>query len=297
VSKRSPIVSDLCSRWHARAPHFAIRRAVTSTFDGLDRLPLPIQLGPLAYQRNIIRIVPSQIPVDGIISSADGKTFRIEVNRDHGPERQRFTCAHEIGHTFFFELDRLRQGSAFRLQESSLENLPTGSDEEYLCNLAAAEILLPFGHFHAQLELLGLSTGSLPTLARRFGVSLQAASRRLAQLSEAKLAVVLWEQDPGTGAYRSIWEAGHVAKDRFPRALEVHNGDPLFSLFQAKRAFSQRCWVSLGGPRDCYFADGTPLRLGAIHRFLTIFVLGDSPEKVIGSKRVPLQGSDQLDLF
>jgi hypothetical protein len=221
----------------------------------------------------------------------------VDVNSSHPPERQRFTCGHEIGHTFFFELDPLRQGTAFRLQESSLENLPRRSDEEYLCNLLAAEILLPFGHFYAQLELLGLSSGSLPTLARRFAVSLQAVSRRLAQLSEAKLAVVLWEQDPGTGAYRSVWEAGHVGRDRFLDRLEVQSCDPLFRLFQAQRAFSQRCWVSLGGPADCYFADGIPLRHGAAQRFLTVFVLREHPERVITRRTALLKGNDQLGLF
>ena len=88
-----------------------------------------------------IETTPCNDVLDARISPK-GSKFSIEYNPNQSAGRTRYSIAHEIAHTLFpdcRESVRLRQKNDF-----------AGEDEwqlEMLCNLAAAEFLMPIGSF------------------------------------------------------------------------------------------------------------------------------------------------------
>jgi hypothetical protein len=85
--------------------------------------------------------------------------------------RQRFTLAHEIAHTFFFSKE------TGRVQPSGRS--PRGNALERLCNLGAALILLPQMPISAYARKESFSPLSLVNVAQSYGVSLEVLIRRL----------------------------------------------------------------------------------------------------------------------
>jgi len=107
-------------------------------------LRFPIDLTKLAVKRGITQIHFRPMPCDGAIgAAADGFVVQLSSDKDQRvpcvavdstalSPRQRFTLAHEIGHTFFYDGARraVRPHPNARLLES-------------LCNQAARILLLP----------------------------------------------------------------------------------------------------------------------------------------------------------
>src|SRR5713226_3951599 len=174
-------VEKLCHRWDSPFPEMAIRAAIADSFPDLVHARPPIEIRRLAGLRKVISISERSLDCDGMISLTDSGAYIIEVNKDHPKTRQRFTIAHEIGHTFFFESDdSVRR--RYRIRDSGLESLSRSSQEEYFCNYAAAALLMPYHQFGSLIRQTGPSANSLRKLGRSFDVSLQAVARRAAQL-------------------------------------------------------------------------------------------------------------------
>jgi O-acetyl-ADP-ribose deacetylase (regulator of RNase III) len=127
------------------------------------------------------------IPTEARSDIADARTvpvtktsFRLEYNplRPHG--RLRFSIAHEIAHTLFPDCaDAVRHRGA----------RVAGDDWqlEALCNIGAAELLMPSGSF---TELAGeaLSIENVLKLRKQFDVSVEACLIRLIKLSRKPIA-------------------------------------------------------------------------------------------------------------
>jgi hypothetical protein len=219
----------------------------------------------------------------------DGEIFIVELNADHPIPRQRFTFAHEIGHTFFFELEPNQQRVGFRLEDDGLLGLNKNRGEEYLCNVAAAEILMPYHQFFERINIYGLGSSALLALANEFNVSLQAAARRVVALSPHKLAVILWQREKESSCYRASWQVGRAVSN-CSTPLRVRPSDPIFELFECRPNFSQRRWASLGGPLDNYFVDGVRLASRTTQRILTVFILDRSAEALASKwRKIPSQ--------
>jgi O-acetyl-ADP-ribose deacetylase (regulator of RNase III) len=107
---------------------------------------------------------------------------RVEFNPNRPRGRMRYSVAHEIGHTLFPDVaERVRN----RAQHGELQG-----DEwqlEALCNIAAAEFLMPLGSLTPP-EPDGLTIHALLDIQRRFDVSTEALAIRLAQTSSAPVA-------------------------------------------------------------------------------------------------------------
>lgn len=123
-----------------------------------------------------IEIVARQDLEDARLISSSGKP-RIEFNPQRREARIRFSIAHEIGHFLFddySERPRYRDTSQRRIDEWQLE---------MLCNVAAAEFLMPAGAFPIQ-EADDLSLAHLLDLRAKFEVSTEALLRRVVKLTE-----------------------------------------------------------------------------------------------------------------
>ena len=111
---------------------------------------------------------------------SDGFRIEFNPNRPHG--RMRYSIAHEIAHTLFPDCsesvrNRL-QPSWFREDEWQLE---------LLCNVGAAEILMPTRYGSIENEDVGIN--NLVRLRKQFDVSMEALLLRVAKLTNIPCAV------------------------------------------------------------------------------------------------------------
>lgn len=96
-----------------------------------------VDLGPILKRRRVQKIIVESdlIPEARLIPENTGFNVRVKKSR-YLPTRGRFSIAHELGHTFFYNLDYE--------PPRRLEGLPYPDDsEELLCDRFAAELLMP----------------------------------------------------------------------------------------------------------------------------------------------------------
>jgi O-acetyl-ADP-ribose deacetylase (regulator of RNase III) len=127
-----------------------------------------------------LEMVPREDLDDARLVSIPGEEPRIEFNPLRRPARVRFSVAHELGHFLFSD-----HGEQIRYRaESHLEHArPDDWQLEVLCNVAAAEILMPAGSFPAA-QADNLSLPHLLDLRAEFGVSTEALLRRVIKLTD-----------------------------------------------------------------------------------------------------------------
>lgn len=138
--------------------------------------PLPVDPMELARRLGIhVQIVALQPDESGSIEiPADGVAV-ISLNHRDSKNRQRFTCAHEIGHYLQREASG-RAGLSFIDYRDTLAGLGVDAQEVY-ANQFAAALLMP-----APLVERWFPDEKVEKLARRFGTSTQAMNLRLSNL-------------------------------------------------------------------------------------------------------------------
>lgn len=124
----------------------------------------------------------------------DGRHY-ICVNANDRPERQRFTACHEIAHIVLG-------------LPSDHEQLPWWSYakrplNEILCDVFAAELLLPYGLFKRFVDKADISLAAIDELAGQFETSTTAAGSRFAAVAGFPCAFVLSEKGAVRYASRS----------------------------------------------------------------------------------------------
>lgn len=281
-------------------PELAIRKAVRSAFPELDELEPPVDVKSLASKRGVQRIRTVVMQADGIISLVKGSVgeYLIDLNKSHPESRRRFTCAHEIGHTFFFDLDdEIDTRARLQIEDGNLTNVNSNRHEEYLCNVAAAEILMPRRAFTARLDSAGPSAKNIITLSRQFKTSLWATARRMVEIYRyINLVVALWEHQPDLDYYQTSWVIRSLnARPR--EKLIADKSAPIFRTFQSASSFRGRKLVSLGGNLEDYFVDGCALRASARRAVLTVFILDERAVNRFGAAGESHPGFEQMQLF
>lgn len=133
-----------------------------------------------------IEMVYAELPdeISGILYIDDGKNSRILVNKDHHPNRQRFTMAHELGHYV------LHMNKGIHIDKKSFSRnmlSQTGLDSiEIEANRFAAELLMPKMLVEQEMigkdDLIDIQEDILYQLANKFKVSTAAMSIRLQSL-------------------------------------------------------------------------------------------------------------------
>ncbi len=139
----------------------------------------PLPINPMAIAKQLgIEVVYAYLPSDvsGSIERTSGSTATIYLNFMDSANRQRFTCAHELGHY----RSRVAQGLAefaFTDYRSTLAAAGTNRDEIW-ANQFAASLLMP-RHLVKRWSTAGLTADDM---ARLFGTSVQAMELRLRNL-------------------------------------------------------------------------------------------------------------------
>lgn len=162
----------------------SVREAESDAIEVLETLwspgrgLFPVPVDPILIASDLgIRVERVLMPTDqsGSIIMVPGETPVISVNARDSLKRQRFTCAHEIGHY----RQRQSQGSArFVDYRDTLAGLGVNPDEIY-ANQFAAALLMPAIEVKRRVdEHYGVSQ-----LAAAFATSVQAMELRLRNLS------------------------------------------------------------------------------------------------------------------
>jgi Zn-dependent peptidase ImmA (M78 family) len=170
----------------------------------------PIDPWEIARRLNI-EVKERSMALDGYLERAEDETYVIFVRREATPARKRFTICHEIAHTFFFDIlsgqRKYRQGSQ---DDSRQQDDP---EEEWLCDIAAAELLMPFSFFNGDVKAAQHSGGLTPSgvlkLMGRYQASLQAVAARITWVSRNTMCA-LWERKGP--AVNLVWAAPSKAR-------------------------------------------------------------------------------------
>ncbi|HWA27549.1 MAG TPA: ImmA/IrrE family metallo-endopeptidase [Lacunisphaera sp.] len=127
------------------------------------------------------REVTHDIGGDGrILVQRDGR-FRIEYRKQSMPERQRFTIFHEFAHTLFPDFGVLlprhhAPGAALTPEEKEFENL---------CDIAAAEMLMPMDEFCRDIQArTAIDVAAVHELRGLYQASIDATIHRLIDLEQ-----------------------------------------------------------------------------------------------------------------
>jgi Zn-dependent peptidase ImmA (M78 family) len=118
------------------------------------------------------------------LGNAYNDGFILHVNGDASAARRKFTIAHEICHTFFYEV----------VPELKFVDHAIDPEEERLCDVGAAELLMPEGSVKrlASQQTVGLE--ALDRMAEHFGVSVHSMLIRLETLNLWKARLWAWRR-------------------------------------------------------------------------------------------------------
>jgi Zn-dependent peptidase ImmA (M78 family) len=147
-------------------------------------IPVPVDL----YAQEVEAVIRPQTDLGpdeaGSCFTCNGKRF-ICTNANDRPERQRFTVCHEVAH--------LRLGLPSQHGGLPWWSYTKRSLAEILCDVFAAELLLPYDLFEPEAERATIGLSAVDNLAERFQASVTATASRFAAVVNSPVAFVLSE--------------------------------------------------------------------------------------------------------
>lgn len=151
----------------------------------------------------------------------------IWVNQDDSPLRQRFTILHEIAHHVL----ELESKHGEKVPSDELERFTGRPPEEVLCDIFAAECLVPWGVIQPLAEEKDFTLEYLAELAEQFQASRSCVASRFAQASGAHLAFVVAEE--GVVKYSVTSKALKEARVWISRGISLPKGSAAAKAFKS----------------------------------------------------------------
>lgn len=177
----------------------------------------------LAEMRGI-KLLPTDNVLDARTYSDDGQRFIIEYNPQRTAARMRYSIAHELGHTLFTDCaDKVRNRATH--QEMTADDWQL----ESLCNIAAAEILMPFGMLEEQLSVRP-SAGLVLKLRRTYLASCEAVVNRIIRLTSYPCVAFFARLSAETSRYFVEYQ---IASPSLDEDFAIHSG---YTLPQSSKA-------------------------------------------------------------
>lgn len=184
-----PLVHRLVKRSRAQTPEAAIAKEVGRILADAGQTTLPIDVEGIASLLGIKRRLIDVPFAARIYVEASGQLV-MDLRASDGEPRRRFSCAHEIIHTLF---PGFRHESRYRVDVQTSGHRRERSEEEYLCDYGAAELLMPSDLLAEPRHSLAQGLAGVETLAHDAAVSLEAAGNRLVTLSPDRVAFLVLE--------------------------------------------------------------------------------------------------------
>jgi Zn-dependent peptidase ImmA (M78 family) len=131
-----------------------------------------------------IRVLPNESILDARIYSNLDETFIIEYNPHQKESRINFSIAHEIGHTFFPDWKN-------KVRNRENEKDRDTWELEFLCNIAASEILLPYAEFNNEANSIPLTLESILQISNKYKASVESVFLRFCEVVEKSCAILI----------------------------------------------------------------------------------------------------------
>lgn len=220
----------------------------------------------------------------------------IFVNADDLSTVQRFSVAHELMELLFMALKD--EGYAW-MPEEMFAQLWTA--KERLCELGAAELLMPMDLFKPLVQGEGVSMATAQRLATLCRVSLTAALRRMLDTDLARCAVIQWRfrhskrefvpsavgQLPLFGDATSmdppkelrvervyVSSAARDSRTFIPREKSVDHGTLIFRAYEEGVATAGYDDLDLAKLRGRYYTESRPVRIDGERMVISLVHLG-----------------------
>lgn len=175
--------------------------------------------------------------LDAVLAPEPDGRLTIVWNETAPEKRANFSVAHEIGHTLF-------PSCAVEVQYRNQRGLNFEPDQfvERLCDIAAAELLMPLDDFKVDLASLGTTAAAVVALSERYLASQEAVALRMQALHSEPLAVavvIAEEVAPGSLDIRALYSVPNRAmRSRWPG---LESADDL------RAPSTSGCWATLTG--------------------------------------------------
>ncbi len=187
-----------------------LKCAQHAVFDAIEKgwTGPPFDPFELAALRKIAVMPREDVPDARLISKAGHPV--VEYNPLKSPNRIRYSVAHELGHSLFPDF------------ATRIRNRSTGASDwqlEMLCNLAAAEFLMPTGSF-SEIDGSNIGIDLLMDLRSRYQVSAEATLLRTLRLGiEGLLVFAASSSDDRTYVVDYALESGGPVRALYGRTL------------------------------------------------------------------------------
>lgn len=189
---REPLVQKLIEEHGGLAPERIIEAYADEIRVEAKQTSLPIRPRVIASVRGI-RQRRATHDFAGRIYAEPGGQLVMDINDQDSEERQHFTEAHELIHPAFpdFKLER-----RYRLDET-MDRYAENREEEYLCDLGAAALLMPARLVVDHYDVRG-GLEDVERLSHDAEVSIEAAANRLVGLADepAVMLCLTWSHKP-----------------------------------------------------------------------------------------------------
>ena len=222
-------------------PFSAIEHHVDKLRQAVGNVGVVSDFGPYLKLRKVKLLPSGDLVCDGYIqphgrSYSEG--FTILVKKKQPQSRVRFTIAHELCHTFFYEI----------VPELKFVSHQTDLAEERLCNVGAAALLMPNDDVVRAIRKVTPSMLVLEQLAEHYGVSLEAMFLRLRHLARWKCELLIWHR---TNDGRFLLDRAYRRRKR-----EWNWGDSSTpqAAWEGKEASTGRSFVHCQDSRGRWFA-------------------------------------------
>ncbi|MGH2853515.1 MAG: ImmA/IrrE family metallo-endopeptidase [Solirubrobacteraceae bacterium] len=179
------LVLRLIERHKGKAPTEIIEAEADRLLKESEQNELPIDVDLIASCLGIRRRIAS-FGFAGRIYAEESGQLVMDLNADDSEPRRRFTASHEIIHTVF---PGFKREARYRTDASAEAN-PRNREEEYLCDLGAAALLMPRAMVAKRLTGAD-GLGAIQALAADAQVSLEAAGNRIVSLSETPVVFLV----------------------------------------------------------------------------------------------------------
>lgn len=215
----------------------------------------PIDLRMVASAQQVTRIERAQLPCAGcLLLDPSGGYFQIKLRAGDHPRKQRFTGFHEVVHTF---MPGCRLATQRRCDPAEIP--PAKLDVEGLCDLGAAEFILPAEMVRRDLAHADFGLDTVEALCERYDASLQASAHRFVGLwAEPTLLIVLGVQTKPSERHdssappklRVSYALGQGGWPWIPKHKSVAEDDPLQRALAGERIEGHSSLTGLGIDHD-----------------------------------------------
>jgi Zn-dependent peptidase ImmA (M78 family) len=131
-----------------------------------------------------INVLPNDSILDArIYCNAEGSYF-IEYNPHQKESRINFSIAHEIGHTFFPDWK-------YKIRNREDEKGIDTWELEFLCNIAASEILIPYAEFNNEANSVPLTMDSILNISNKYKASVESVFLRFCEVVEKSCVILI----------------------------------------------------------------------------------------------------------